>query len=374
MPLAEAGVLRASVTSASGKMSSVVAGASGQTQQMDLRIDGARLAKPSDNANPAAIAGWWLHNERVERGASVSEASLATRIEPRYLNALEAGRIDLLPERGRTLDMVWAYADFLKLEPGPLCAHFGRILPRGTPQPLAVPQTASFKGTGMMAKFAFPKIATGQMIGAAFACFVAFGAFAYLVLPGSVTGQDSQVTAENAGADQIITGSTKKSANNSSSVAMNGSAEPEPALSGLTELIAKTTGEAPKASTPAKPEMKMAAIAPAKVEQVERKITRTETTGGRLYGAANKNSRLMIEAKSRVWVRIEDNLGNVVLNQTLLTGDMFKVPNRKGLVLIARDGGALNYQLDGKKKGPIGTLGEILVGHPLDPDRIDTTG
>ena len=74
-----------------------------------------------------------------------------------------------------------------------------------------------------------------------------------------------------------------------------------------------------------------------KVERVDQKAAAVETAGGRLYGAKNTDSRLKIAANSRVWVRIEDKNGNVVLNQTLLSGDAFNVPNRKGLVLIARD-------------------------------------
>jgi hypothetical protein len=35
-------------------------------------------------------------------------------------------------------------------------------------------------------------------------------------------------------------------------------------------------------------------------------------------------------------------------------------------VVIARDGGVLAYEIDGKERGFLGTPGEILVGRPLD--------
>ena len=236
---------------------------------------------------------------------------------------------------------------------------------------MAEPQTSGVKGsnTAMMAKFSMPKFATGQMIGAAFACFVAFGAFSFMVMPGSESEDSRQLLAEINDADPIVTGSTDKPVKETQ-VAMNGQAEPDPALSGLTELIEKTVTDAQPEKPAKKPAKVKTVKAPANVERVDRKISRVATTGGRLYGSENKNSRLLIQAKSRVWVRIEDNSGNVVLNQTLLSGDIFKVPNRSGLVLIARDGGALTYKLDGKQKGAIGTIGEILVGHPLDPEKI----
>ena len=49
-----------------------------------------------------------------------------------------------------------------------------------------------------------------------------------------------------------------------------------------------------------------------------------------------------------------------------MKGDTYQVPNREGLVVIARDGGLLSYIIDGKEKGILGTPGEILVGRSLD--------
>ncbi len=376
-------------------MSSVVVESGDQMPNIDISMEGPRLAKPSENAGPAAIAGWWLHNERHERGISLTEVALATRIEPDYLTALECGWLNKLPERGRALDIVWAYADFLKLEPGPLCAHFSKLLPHGAAPQLPEAQSSAFGGTGMLSRFPLPKIATGHMIGAAFACFVAFGGISYAVFPTSSEAPKNELLAGEVPIDDLITGSIpeagkakvaeaeKKIVAQPAPLKVANSEQP---LGDLTALIAKTAAQPVQAAPAAKLELapklvkvetvKKAEVqkAPEKVERVDRKIAKVDTTGGRLYGAKNTNSRLKIAAKSRVWVRIEDQNGNVVLNQTLLSGDAFNVPNRKGLVLIARDGGALTYELDGKKLGSIGTLGEILVGHPLDPEKIGQAG
>jgi cytoskeleton protein RodZ len=90
------------------------------------------------------------------------------------------------------------------------------------------------------------------------------------------------------------------------------------------------------------------------------------THDGREFGAGNGESRLTLKAKAPVWVRIEDAKGNVVMTQMLMKGDTYRVPNREGLVVIARDGGLLSYVIDGKEKGILGTPGEILVGRSLD--------
>jgi cytoskeleton protein RodZ len=95
---------------------------------------------------------------------------------------------------------------------------------------------------------------------------------------------------------------------------------------------------------------------------------------GRVYGSQNDDARLVLKANAPVWVRIEDTQGNVVLTQTLLTGDSYRVPDRSDLVIIARDGGLLSVEIDGVAKGSLGTPGEILVGRPLDIDSLADKG
>ena len=74
----------------------------------------------------------------------------------------------------------------------------------------------------------------------------------------------------------------------------------------------------------------------------------------------------MLKAKSPVWIRIQDGQGSVVVTKMLMPGDNYRVPDRDGLVVIARDGGLLLYEIDGKEYGILGTPGEILVGQSLD--------
>ena len=90
--------------------------------------------------------------------------------------------------------------------------------------------------------------------------------------------------------------------------------------------------------------------------------------------AADPGSRLVLKAKAPVWVRIEDAQGNVVMTQMLRGGDTYSVPDRQGLVVIARDGGLLSYIIDGKERGVLGTPGEILVGQPLDITTLEKRG
>ena len=58
----------------------------------------------------------------------------------------------------------------------------------------------------------------------------------------------------------------------------------------------------------------------------------------------------------------------------LMPGDNYRVPEQEGLVVIARDGGLLAYEIDGKDYGILGTPGEILVGRSLDLKSLEKRG
>jgi cytoskeleton protein RodZ len=75
---------------------------------------------------------------------------------------------------------------------------------------------------------------------------------------------------------------------------------------------------------------------------------------------------VVLKALKPIWLLIEDGQGNRVATQMLNTGDMYRVPNREGLVAIAQDGGALVYVLDGVEKGVLGQPGSLLAAEPLD--------
>jgi cytoskeleton protein RodZ len=126
-------------------------------------------------------------------------------------------------------------------------------------------------------------------------------------------------------------------------------------LDGLGAFIAEQVPDAAGGSTP---------VDPGQVSVSADDIKKTPD--GTIYGATNANARLVLKARAPVWVRVEDAQGNVVMTQMLMKGDTYQVPDRKGLVVIARDGGLLNYLIDGQEKGILGTPGEILVGRSLD--------
>jgi cytoskeleton protein RodZ len=143
-------------------------------------------------------------------------------------------------------------------------------------------------------------------------------------------------------------------------------------LDGLTQLINENVKVDPTKPTAtakaAKPAKALPAATIASAEDM------TLTPGGREFGAKTGGTRVILRAKAPVWVRIEDKAGKVVMTQMLQKGDTYRVPDRDGLVVIARDGSLISYLIDGKEKGVLGSPGEILTGRSLDLKDLSNKG
>ena len=334
--------------------------------------------RPNGDIDPAGEAGWFLQREREERAITMDAASTATGIHPYHLNAIEQGDLAGLPERDQALAMIAAYASFLDFDPEPLVQHFSRFLPRQPmpghrgktakkprPAPLSSAKIIKFP---VMDRLLAMRSGAGGIVASCLGAIILFGAASWVFIPQdgtSLPGSNSVARRTAPAGNDVasITTTTEQPLGDDRSPGNSKVAsEADKAansLSGLDRLIAQKAAD---------PNLSTASIRPAPVERVDESAA--GKNGGRIYGAKNKNSRLVITARSNVWVRIEDQRGNVVMTRTLMAGDSYKVPNRKGLVVIARDGGLITYSIDGASKGKLGRDGEILVGRSLDIDKL----
>lgn len=340
--------------------------------------------KPDGATDPAGEAGWFLQREREKRGETLEYAGEATGIHPYHVEAIEFGDMTRMPTRMEALEMISAYAQYLGFDPEPLVNHYVEFLPRpmmaprashpANPAPLSSAKILTF---GKMPKlmplnFKLPSVpggAGGLVASVAGAIFLFAGASWMMIPSAEIASQEEQVAVvadpmptastgseaaevtitEEAMRDDILAstddGSAAQSANQSGGD-----------LDGLGAFIAE---QFPENQAPAVKAEKVAQDV-AVVDDV------TQTAEGRVFGAKNGVARLVLKAKAPVWVRVEDAQGNVVMTQMLMKGDTYQVPDREGLVVIARDGGLLSYVIDGKEKGILGTPGEILVGRSLN--------
>lgn len=358
-------------------------------QQEDFGFEEAHIGfreKPDGTVDPAGEAGWFLQREREKRGETLEYAGEATGIHPYHIEAIEFGDMTRMPTRMEALEMISAYAQYLGFDPEPLVIHYIHFLPKpqvaprashpANPQPLTSAKVLSFGKMPKLPPLSFklsgiPGGAGGLVASVAGAVFIFAGA-SWMMMPPAENAAAPQQTAMVA--DPMPTASTGSEAadvkiteeampDDQVASAEPGNADPAEDqaggdLDGMGAFIAEQVPEDKKAKIKSKTADPVQQTA--SVEDV------LQTSDGRVFGASNETSRLVLKAKAPVWVRVEDAQGNVVMTQMLMKGDSYQVPNREGLVVIARDGGLLSYVIDGKEKGILGTPGEILVGRSLN--------
>jgi cytoskeleton protein RodZ len=338
--------------------------------------------KPDGDIDPAGEVGWFLQRERERRRERLQDAGRATSVHPHHLDAIEAGDLTRLPPRRETLRMLEAYALHLGFDPEPLLQHYAQFLPQQIRTACRKPGTARPFGSAEV--IAFPVVkrlidaakGNGGIVASICGAAFLFAAACWVLSPSSgapgetqaqrmspspvkVDGPVSEVSSITSLTEEVMKGDSAETREAEAGAAGPDLPEPEaegasnPPVGGIAELIQRETGTPLKRNAAA-----------------HRAPDSEEQGGGRVYGSENSDSRLVLRAKAKVWIRIEDARGKVILTQTLMPGDTYRVPNRDGLMVIARDGGLISYSIDGVDKGQLGNPGEILVGRSLDLRRL----
>jgi cytoskeleton protein RodZ len=354
--------------------------------------EGAARPKPDGIMDPAGEAGWFLMREREDRGLSLEQAGEQTGIHPYHLEAIELGNMTNMPSRAEALEMIAAYANFLSFEPEPLLHHYVSFLPApqvaprrhpANPAPLMSAKILTFgkfvklppinmRLPSMAAMAKMPKMpnmpsGNGGIVASVVAAFVLFSGVTWMLVPGDAPGQpQEQVASLEEPADPMPTASTgvesaeikiTEKPMDGEALATVESNEPPvvadpPAVNEdilgafIVENVAGATEEAPQ---------QMASLAPE----------------GRVFGSPDPSVRLVLKANRNIWLLIEDGKGNRVATQLLNKGDVFRVPNKPGLVATVQDGGAITYIIDGVEKGVLGQPGSVLAAESLDVKKLE---
>ncbi len=326
--------------------------------------------KPDGDIDPAGEAGWFLQRERERRDETLEDAGWATGVHPHHLQAIEAGDLTGLPWRGEALDMIGAYAGHLGFDPEPLKQHYAQFLPRTAPRAVALAgKTPRPLGSAKIIVMPCLKMARDRMTGAGgivaavAGAVLLIGVAAWVMSPST----DNRMAAAAPPASQqgvtsvaSISSAPEAPAEDTRSISAADTAIAE--VDSLAALIEReTTGEISSASGPAEG---VAPVATAAAPPAPQPAPAAGSTGT-VYGAENADARVVLTAVEEVWIRLEEN-GQLVLSQTLKRGDTVRVPNRSGMMVIARDGGLVGVAVDGVDKGTLGRRGEIVVGRSVD--------
>jgi cytoskeleton protein RodZ len=271
-----------------------------------------RSARTENSPQEAARVGEELREARLALGVSVEDAATQLRINKRYLQALEEGRVKDLPGAAYAVGFVRSYATALGLDPDDAVRRFRDVS-----------GTAVAKSGELV--FPEPVPRRGIPTGILAAIGVAIALFGYVAWY-QWSGRGERVV------DSV------------------------PPLPPQLERAADTTAgrdsaSAPAIEPPAPPPPPVVAARPAPPIDPDK-------------------PRVVIRAKGESWVQIRDNPGNRVLaDRVLRSGETIEIPNRPGIVLTTGKAENLDILLDGQDVDPFGGPG-VRRNIALEPDRL----
>jgi cytoskeleton protein RodZ len=270
-----------------------------------------RSARTENTVQEAARVGEELREARIALGVSIEDAATQLRINKRYLQALEEGRIKDLPGAAYAVGFVRSYATALGLDADDAVRRFRDMSGTAVTKSgdLVFPEPVPRRG-----------IPTGVL--AALGLALAMGGY---IAWYQWSGRGERVV------DAV------------------------PPLPPRLERAVETPDTQ---ETPAAPVVVAPAPAPAPVAAPPPPVIDPD------------KPRVVIRAKGESWVQIRDNPGNRVLTDRVLrAGEIIEIPNRPGIVLTTGKAESLDILVDGQGVDPFGGPG-VRRNIVLEPDRL----
>jgi len=272
-----------------------------------------RSARTESSPQEAARVGEELREARIALGVSVEDAASQLRINKRYLQALEEGRVKDLPGAAYAVGFVRSYATALGLDADDAVRRFRDMS-----------GTAVTKSGELVFPEPVPRRGIPTGILAAIGVAVALGGY---IAWYQWSGRGERVV------DSV------------------------PPLPPRLERAA----EAPAGrEAPAAPVLEPPAPAPAPLAVPPPPPPRIDPD----------KPRVVIRAKGESWVQVRDNPGNrVLVDRVLRTGESIEIPNRPGIVLTTGKAENLDILVDGQDVDPFGGPG-VKRNIILEADRL----
>ncbi len=362
------------------------------------------------SAVPETVGGE-LRAARLAAGHDLRDVSDALRIRYRHLDALERGDHGNLPGKTYAVGFVRAYAEHLGLNPDDLVRRFKSELG----EPVAVPRTQSRQADlGFPDASEEPRLPTGITMILVLILMIGGGVGWYLSrspgLPVEETVQSAPAyvepdtrllrpppsvpLAENSLAENtqnlgLTAGglTAGQSLTGEGNTGEGGSGQPfvetvAPVLEGTPGpdaapgAVSDPGGSDQAVSDPAVSDPSGVEGANGAGSALLRQTVANETAQLELPGLPQSQdartgameSRVGVMAvENKAWLRIDDGNGRVIVQRELREGELYTVPDLPGLILSAKNGGALVLIVDGRRVGPVGRNGELIRGITLDP-------
>ena len=272
-----------------------------------------RSARTENTVQEAARVGEELREARNALGVSLEDAAAQLRINKRYLQALEEGRVKDLPGAAYAVGFVRSYATALGLDPDEAVRRFRDVSGTAVTKSgdLVFPEPVPRRG-----------IPTGVL--AALGLALAMGGY---IAWYQWSGRGERVV---------------------------------DAVPPLPPRLERAAEGPVTQETPPAPVVEPPAPAPVPAPVVAPPPPRIDPD----------KPRVVIRAKGESWVQIRDNPGNRVLTDRVLrAGEIIEIPNRPGIVLTTGKAESLDILVDGQDVDPFGGPG-VRRNIALEPDRL----
>ena len=299
-----------------------------------------------DSEAPLETVGQDLRAARLRRGEDLATVSRALKIRKDHLDAVEADDLTRLPGKTYAIGFVRTYAGYLGLDATETVERFKQeISGRHDVHATSAP-SMDYDGR---------RLPHGWRIVAAVVIVVAaYGAWHLLsgepasqpVPPPPIVSPPHPAATPAPPPQTQAQAQTQPATMNAPEVKLVAPRDPAPADN---VAAAATGGSAtPSPAVPVKP--------------------------GHVYGAQNKNPRVVLRALADVHIAVRGSDGRLWINRDLLAGDTYHLPNQVGLTLASSNAGALEVDLDGQAMGRAGLDQETTGGIDLDPQAIVDRG
>ncbi len=317
--------------------------------QLSLDEDGGlsrkriHLREISDDADtPLETVGQDLRAARLRRGDELASVSRALKIRKDHLEALEEDRFEQLPGRAYAIGFVRSYADYLGIDPVQSVERFKLEI--------------AGRGNDALPAAALPAVEEERqlphgwiIIAAVVVLLVGYGVYRLAMSADSLVNQPiAAVPTQLAPAPAKV---AKK-------------APPKPPVQQAAQPGTAQPGQV-ATTTPPVDTTNPLALMPGQQPQAAAPLP-----AGQVYGAANKNARVILRIKQATRILVEGSDGKVFINRTLQPGDTYNVPLVEGVTLTAQSGNAVELDLDGQAMGTASNNGDAVEALPLDPQSV----
>jgi len=303
-----------------------------------------------DLDTPLDTVGQDLRAARLRRGDDLATVSRALKIRKDHLEALEEDRVEALPGRTYAVGFIRSYADYLGLDAVQCVERFKAEIAGRTETPVSVTMIDEDDERRMPHGW---KIMAGVVV-----VLVFYGAY--------------QLAAS---ADRMLNepAVAPPPAVLHRPVARKPAPPAPPVQLTVTQPLTKpldTTIAVPGAATTTPPAPAETSPAASGGVQPSGVTTPPPPPQGEVYGAQNRNPRVVLHVSQTSRILVEGPDGRVYINHMLKPGDSYRLPNIVGLTLTTSNAGGVEVELDGAPMGVLGRSQEPAEALSLDPQSI----